>query len=203
MKYCPYCAEPLTKPTKSCPHCKKSLDFALIKEMLEPKETSQLNKKLLVKLWFKERSYIFYPVITLIIGFIIGGLILYGFAQGQFAGERGEYKNKIAELQQTIENKEAKAGDVQSDLQKKLARKDKIIEILMDQKDIYSRLIYFTTRLSNASTITPNTDEDADFYRRNTLYLVKLFEEAQKKLEEANFKDDKSYILQSVPSLIQ
>jgi hypothetical protein len=203
MKYCPYCAEPLTKPTKICPHCKKSLDFDLIKELLESSETSQLNKKLQMKLWFKERSYIFYPIITLIIGFIIGGVILYGVAQGQFVAERKDYKNKIAGLQQTIETKDAKAGDVQSDLQSKLARKDRIIQTLLEQKDIYSRLIYFTNRLSTASTITPNSEEDADYYRRNTLYLVRLFEEAQKKLDEAKFKDDKNYHLQSIPALIQ
>lgn len=203
MNYCPYCAEPLSKPTKVCPYCKKSLDFDLLKSIIEPTESSDINRKMLFKRWFKEHSFIIYPLIALIIGFIAGGILLYGYAQIEFAGQKSEYETTITELRTTIENKDAQAGDVQSELQATIKRKDQIIQTLMEQKDIYSRMIYFTSRFSENSTITANSAEDSDYYRRNTLYLIRLFEEAQKKLEENNFKDDKNYNVRSIPSLLQ
>ncbi len=203
MKYCPYCAEALSKPVKVCPYCKKSLDFDLFREIIEPGEDSQLNRKLLLKKWFKESSHIIYPGIAFILGFILGAIMLYSFAQVQFAGQKSEYKEKIDTLEKTVSLQEAAAGDLQSDLKNQLKQKDRVIQSLLEQKDIYSRLIYFTNRLSSNSVITPNSSEDADYYKRNTLYLIRLFEETQSRLNDAKIDQDKSYTLQSVPQLLQ
>jgi hypothetical protein len=203
MKYCPYCAESLTKPTKICPYCKKTLEFDLIKEMLEPGETSQIDSKIKLKIWYKEKSHIIFPFITLIIGFIAGAILLYGFAQTQFVSERSEYKNEISSLQATIQNNATTAGDIQSGLENTVARKDRIIQVLLGQKDIYSRMTYFTSRLGNNSTITPNNSEAADYYKRNTLYLIKLFEASQDSLKGLELVDEKNYNLRSLPALLE
>ncbi len=203
MKYCPYCAEALTKPTKICPYCKKSLEFELIKEMLESGESSQIDKKAKFRIWYKEHSHIIYPLITLVIGFIAGAILLYGFAQTQFAGERSDYKETIASLETTIQNNAASANTSQTELEEIIARKDQVIGVLLEQKDLYSRMTYFTSRLGSNSTITPNNAEDADYYKRNTLYLIRLFEESQEKLKTLDFEDEKNYNLQSIPSLLE
>ena len=203
MKYCPYCAEKLIRPVDVCPYCKKSIDLTLFQEIYEPGESSFLNRKLLFRRWFKERSLYLYPVMALIIGFLIGIIITYSYSQLRFASERSTYENQIAELQNTLQEKEASAGNVQSDLQNQLAIKDDIIKILIDQKDLFSRLIYFTNRLSANSLITPNSPEDIDGYKRNTLYLIRLFDESQDKLKAKGLEDNRTYSLQTVPSLLE
>jgi hypothetical protein len=203
MKYCPYCAEPLTKETDICPYCKKSLNFDLLKEMLETGETSDINKKLRWKIWYKEHSHIIFPFITLIIGFIAGAILLYGYAQVEFASDKSQLNEKIETLQNTIDQNASEASSARNELQDRLDHKDEIISTLLEQKDLYSRLVYFTRRLSDNSTITPNTPDDADYYRRNTLYLIRLFEESETKLDSLNVQDDKTYNLQTVPGLLE
>jgi uncharacterized membrane-anchored protein YhcB (DUF1043 family) len=203
MKYCPYCAEPLSRPTGLCPYCKKSLDFDLLKEMLETGESSDINNKLRWKIWYKEHSHFIYPFITLIIGFVIGAILLYGYAQLEFVSDKSQLNEKISTLQKTIDQNASDANNAKSELQKQLTEKDQIIATLLEQKDLYSRMIYFTRRLGDNSTLTPNTPEDADYYRRNTLYLIRLFEESETRLDSLNIVDDKSYNLQAVPELLQ
>lgn len=203
MKYCPYCAKPLSKPTDLCPYCKKSLDFDLLKEMLETGESSDINNKLRWKIWYKEHSHFIYPFITLLIGFVIGAILLYGYAQVEFASDKSELNEKIKTLQNTIDQNSSDANSAKNELQKRLTEKDQIIATLLEQKDLYSRMIYFTRRLSDNSTLTPNTPEDADYYRRNTLYLIRLFEETETKLDSLNVIDDKTYNIQAVPGLLE
>lgn len=203
MDYCPYCAEQLTKSYKICPYCKKTLDTDLLKQLFEPGESSKIDKKLKMKIWYKEKSHIFYPILTLIIGFMVGAFLLYGFAQTQFSSERNGYQKQIAELQKTIEDRETSAGDEKQEFENRLAAKDEIIKILAEQNDIFSRLIYFTSRLSSNSTITPGSTEDIDYYRRNTLYLIRLFNEQQDKLKTTAYKTDKTFNLQSIPQLLE
>lgn len=203
MKYCPFCAEKLTKPVKVCPYCKKSLDFELFQEIYVSGESSEVNRKLLLKRWFKERALFFYPVIALLTGFIAGIILTYGYSQLKFASEKSNYENQITELQNILQQKETSAGDVQSDLKNQLLNKDEIIKILLEQKDLLSRLIYTTSRLSANSVLTPNTPEDIDNYKRNTLYLIQLFNDSQTKLSAKGLDDNKTYTLQTVPSLLE
>lgn len=203
MRYCPYCAETIPESAKVCPHCKKSLDLEMLKEMYTSQDSSNINTQIKRRLWFQEHSHLIYPFITAVIGFIAGALLLYGFAQAQFASERSGYKNKITELEKTINEKDSAAGNAASDFQDQLNAKNEIITILTEQNDIFSRLIYFTSRLAKNSTITPAAQEDADFYTRNTKYLIRLFETEQKKLQETEYKIDKTYTLKSIPQLLE
>jgi hypothetical protein len=136
-------------------------------------------------------------------GFIAGAILLYGYAQTQFAGERGDYKETIASLEATIQNNAQVAGDTQSNLENIITQKDKIIKVLLEQKDIYSRMTYFTSRLGNNSTISPKTSEDADYYKRNTLYLIRLFEASQDSLQGLELADEKNYNLRSLPAFLE
>ena len=203
MEYCPYCAGPISKPSKICPHCRKSLDTDLLKQIYEPGKTSKLNKKLLMKVWFREKSYILFPIITMIVGFAIGALLFYGFAQVQFVNERVEYQGRISELQKTIEDMDISSGNVKQDLESKIIDKDEIISILTEQNDILNRVIIFTRRLATNSTITPNTQEDANYYRRNCLYLINLFNEQQEKLTQTEYAVNQDFNLQSLPQFLE
>ncbi len=203
MEYCPYCAGPISKPSKICPHCRKSLDTALLKQIYEPGKTSKLNKKLLMKVWYREKSYIIFPIITMIVGFAIGALLFYGFAQVQFVNERVEYQGRISELQKTIEDMDISSGNVKQDLESKIIDKDEIISILTEQNDILNRVIIFTRRLATNSTITPNTQEDANYYRRNCLYLINLFNEQQEKLTQTEYAVNQDFNLQSLPQFLE
>jgi uncharacterized membrane-anchored protein YhcB (DUF1043 family) len=171
--------------------------------MLETGESSDINNKLRWKIWYKEHSHFIYPFITLIIGFVIGAILLYGYAQLEFVSDKSQLNEKISTLQKTIDQNASDANNAKSELQKQLTEKDQIIATLLEQKDLYSRMIYFTRRLGDNSTLTPNTPEDADYYRRNTLYLIRLFEESETRLDSLNIVDDKSYNLQAVPELLQ
>ncbi len=203
MEYCPYCAEPLSKPSKICPHCRKSLDTDLLKQIYEPGKTSKLNKKLLMKKWYREKVYIIFPIITLIVGFIIGALLFYGFAQVQFVNERAEFQGRISELQKTIEEMDISSGNVKQDLENKIIDKDEIISILTEQNAILNRVIVFTRRLATNSTITPNTQEEADYYRRNCLYLINLFNEQQEKLTQTEYTVNQDFNLRSLPQFLE
>lgn len=203
MEYCPYCAGPISKPSKICPHCRKSLDTDLLKQIYEPGKTSKLNKKLLMKVWYREKSYIIFPIITMIVGFAIGALLFYGFAQVQFVNERVEYQGRISELQKTIEEMDISSGNVKQDLESKIIDKDEIISILTEQNDILNRVIIFTRRLATNSTITPNTQEDANYYRRNCLYLINLFNEQQEKLTQTEYAVNQDFNLQSLPQFLE
>ena len=203
MEYCPYCAGSISKPSKICPHCRKSLDTDLLKQIYEPSKTSKPNKKLLMKVWYREKSYIIFPIITMIVGFAIGALLFYGFAQVQFVNERAEFQSSISELQKTIEEMDISSGNVKQDLENKIIDKDEIISILTEQNAILNRVIVFTRRLATNSTITPNTQEDADYYRRNCLYLINLFNEQQEKLTQTEYEVNQDFNLRSFPQFLE
>ena len=85
MQYCYHCSEPISKPAKICPHCKRTMDMSAFESLLAEHESSHLSKKSLRRIWRREHSYLFWPFLTLVIGFIIGGILTYGFAQLQFS----------------------------------------------------------------------------------------------------------------------
>ena len=80
MRYCPYCSAPISDSAKTCHNCKKSLEFNIVASALENSEESDFKKSALRKIWIKERMRFVWPVITLFIGFIIGGVILLLFS---------------------------------------------------------------------------------------------------------------------------
>lgn len=203
MKYCPYCAEELTQPVKVCPNCKKLLDVDFIKEIYESGKGSQMNKKLLKRKWLKEHAHIIIPVVTLIVGVVVGGLLSYTYAQQAFASERRDYRNQISELQMTIASRDSVIANSSQGFQEQLASKDEIIEILSGQRRILIQVVNFTRRLSNNSIVTPNTADEADYYKRNILYLNNQFQNEQERLIETGYTSDGAENLVTVPQMIE
>ncbi|MGD9487391.1 MAG: zinc ribbon domain-containing protein [Calditrichaceae bacterium] len=202
MLYCPYCSEPVTKSQKICPFCKKSLDLDLLDNLYEPGESSSISKKELRRLWFIERSYIFWPVITLLLGLIAGGIIMFIFDQVQFSGERADLRTKIEELQATIDRKESKTTDLKSGLEQEVAGRDQIIAILDDQKETLTRIINFTRRFASAIPIPPSMEQESNSFKSNINYLIRQFETGQDKLKNTGYKNIKTYNLETVPQVL-
>lgn len=203
MNYCPYCAGQISEDATRCPHCKKQLDFELLGKLYTSGKKSGINKKVARQLWFKEHSHIFIPIITLIVGFIVGGFLMFGFEQLSFAGERSDYKGKITQLQTTVANKDSAASNSTEKFQEQLAAKDEIIGILAEQKQNLSRIINFTRRFASNSTITPNSADEADYFKRNISYLIRLFEKQQESLEATGYTSGESYNLKTAPQFLE
>ncbi len=203
MKYCPYCAEELAKPSRVCPNCKKLLDFDLVKEAYLSGKGSNVNRKLLRQKWFKEHSHILIPLITLIVGLIAGCIFSYSYAERGFLGERADYKDQVSELQTTIARKDSAISDSSDGFQEQLASQNNIIDILSRQRKILIQIINFTRRLSNNSTITPNSVDESDFFRRNVLYLNRQFEKEQEKLIETGYTSDAAVNLVTIPQILE
>jgi len=202
MNYCPYCAGQISEDAAKCPHCKKQLDFELLGKLYMSGKKSGINKKISRHLWFKEHSHIFIPIITLVVGFIIGGILVFGFEQQSFAGERSDYKDKIAQLQTTIANKDSASSNSTEKFQEQLAARDEIIGILAEQKQILSRIINFTRRFATNSTITPNSADESDYFKRNVSYLIRQFEKQQENLEATGYTSSETYNLMPAPEFL-
>lgn len=203
MKYCPYCAAQLTKSSKVCPNCKKELDFDLLGELYFSEKGSDVNKKSLRRKWFREHSHIIFPIVTLIIGLAVGGILTYGYAQLKFSDERSGYQSKITQLQTTIANKDSAVSNSTEEFQRQLSEKDKIIATLTEQKKILSSIINFTRRFSNNSVITSNSTDEADYFKRNVLYLNNQFEKEQEKLTEKDHTTGENYNLLTIPQILE
>lgn len=203
MEYCPHCSSALTRENlKKCPYCKKNIDMDDIAAVVEPGESSKKNKDAIRKIWLREHSSKIIPVITLIIGFIIGSILLYSYAQLQFANERSGLQNTIANLNNTIAQKDAKAGNQKSETENIIKGKDEVISILSEQKNILANIINFTRRMSRNSTITPTTANEADYFKRNFAYLANQFKKQSDALEQTELKSTKEYNLQTIPQII-
>jgi hypothetical protein len=202
MQYCYHCSEPITKPAKVCPHCKRSLDISVFESLVTDKESSHLSKNTLRRIWFQEHAHIIWPVVSLVIGFILGGGIFYGIAQLQFSDTEKQFQQQIAFLKSQIEEKENASSNLQENLNQELAAKDNIISILDEQKQLITRIINFTRRFSQNSLITPNSDDVAQSFRRNFIYLNNLFYDEEEKLKKTDHSNIKNYNLQTVPQVL-
>lgn len=202
MIYCPYCSEPITKSQKTCPFCKKSLDLDILDSLYEPGESSAISRKELRRLWFIEHSYIFWPVISLVLGLIAGGIIMFIYDQVQFSVERADLRTKIEELQSTVEQKESNTTDLKSGLEQEIGERDEIIEILDDQKETLTRIINFTRRFASGIPIPPSMGQESNSYKSNINYLIRQFETGQDKLRNAGYKNIKTYNLETVPQVL-
>jgi hypothetical protein len=202
MEYCPHCSSTLSRENlKKCPYCKKNIDMNDLAAVVEPGESSERNKDAIRRIWFREHSSKIIPIITLIAGLLIGAILLYSYAQIQFSNERSEYQNTIAELKKTISEKDANAGSEKTDYENKLKSKDNVISILAEQKEILANIINFTRRMSNNSTITPTTANEADYFKRNFAYLLSQFNKQSDALEATEFKSSKTYNLETMPQI--
>lgn len=203
MHYCPYCSAPVSENAQTCHECKKNLDFAVLREVLETGEESDVNKKALRKIWYKEHAIYIWPVFTLIIGFIAGGVILYLVALGQFASEKEELNSEINNLKAQIADINNNAQDAQSGLQDQLQAKDQIISVLGEQRTTLSRIINFTRRMAQNSIITPNSADEATSFRRNFRYLERQFNQQQEQLDATAYEGDRTFNLETLPQFLE
>jgi hypothetical protein len=203
MPYCPHCSERLPKPTKICPFCNKTVDLGLISSVFKPGESSDIQKKMKRKIWFREKLIIILPVIFLAIGLAVGAIAMFVFDEIRFASTRTEYEDRISTLESTIEEHDQKAANSQIELNQTLAEKDLIIASLTEQNQLFSRMIAFTSRLARNSTITPASPQDIDYFQRNIRYLQNLFTQEQEKLAETSYESPGNYNLIPIPQLLE
>lgn len=201
MNYCPYCSNPLYKDHKVCPQCKKSLDLDMIQSLYEPKDESVVDKQISRKIWLLEHSHIIYPLIALIVGAISGAVLVYLGMTVYFANQSAQYQDEIKQLKQTIATGQSAADSKEGVLLKQIKDKEKIIQIIQEQREILSRIINFTRRLATNSTITPNTTEEGVFFDRNIRFLVKQYEDQAAALKATGHEPIPTYNLQTIPQL--
>jgi cytoskeletal protein RodZ len=203
MNYCPYCAAQITKPSKVCPNCKKVLDFELLNEIYMSGKRSEPNRKLLKRKWFKEHNHIIVPIITMLAGIFVGGIISYLYAQTDFVTERKNYRSQISELQQTIATKDSAVSNSSDEFQKQLSVKNDIIGVLSEQKKILISITSFTRRLARNSVITPNSVDESDYYKRNVTYLKSQFDKQEEKLAETAFETGEASDVITIPQIFE
>ena len=203
MTYCPHCSEQLPKPTKICPFCKRTVDLSLISSVYTPGESSDIQRKIKRKIWFREKLIIILPVIFLAIGLLAGAIAMFVYDEIRFASTRTDYEDQIATLQSAIEEREQNAASSQLEINQVLAEKDLIITSLTEQNQLFNRMISFTSRLARNSTITPNSPQDIDYFQRNIRYLQNLFNQEQEKLAQTSYETPDSFNLIPIPQLLE
>ncbi len=202
MRYCPYCSAQISESAKSCHSCKKSLDFEAISNLFEPGEESAINKSAQRKIWLKEHARFVWPVVTLVAGFIIGGVILYSMARMQSASEKEALSSEIRDLKNQIEQINTRAAGAQSGLKGELEEKDRIISILTNQRKTMGSIINFTRRFTNGSAVTPNSEGIATSFKNNFRYLQRQFESQQEELNQTAFKNNRKFNLKTAPQFL-
>lgn len=203
MNYCPHCSQPIYKKVDVCPECKNVINYDLLGGLYEEGDTSRMNRKAKRRIWFKEHALMIIPTITLIIGFVAGGILMFGYLQIAFQNERDDYDAQIAELNNTISQNNSAAQSSSQGFENVIAQKDQIIQILGEQLDLMGRAVNFTTRLDRNSTITPTSTQESDFYRRNILYLRNQFEQQVEAMAETEYEPRRNYSLITIPSLME
>jgi hypothetical protein len=203
MSYCPHCSELLPKPTKICPFCNKTVDLGLISSVYKPGESSDIQRKMKRKIWFREKLIIILPIIFLAIGLAIGAIGMFTFDEVRFASTRTDYEERISALQSTIEERDENAANSQLEINQVLAEKDLIINSLTEQNKLFSRMISFTSRLARNSTITPASPQDIDYFQRNIRYLQNLFTQEQEKLAQTSYETEGTLNLTPIPQLLE
>ena len=202
MRYCPYCSAQISETAKSCHNCKKSLDFEAIASVFEAGKASAVNKSALRKIWIKEHARFVWPVLTLVIGFIAGGAILYSLALVQASAEKDSLNIEIEDLKNQISQLNSEAKNAQSGLQGEIQAKDEIISILTAERQTLTRIINFTRSFTNNSIITPNSESDATGFRNNFRYLRKKFEGQQDQLNNTAFANNRKFNLKTAPQFL-
>ncbi|KAA3610439.1 MAG: hypothetical protein D8M58_05505 [Calditrichaeota bacterium] len=203
MRYCPYCSTQISESAKSCHNCKKSLDFEAIASVFEASEASEINKSAVRKIWIKEHARFVWPVVTLIIGFIVGGAVLYSLALAQAASEKDTLNSEIEKLNAQISQINSDAQGAQSGLQGQIQEKEKIITILTSQRQSLTRIINFTRRFTNNSIITPNSEAEATYFKNNFRYLRGQFDDQQAELDNTTFADNRRFNLKTAPQFLE
>jgi hypothetical protein len=128
---------------------------------------------------------------------------MFGYLQIAFQGERSDYEASIDELNNIISQKNSAAQSSTQQFQDSLAVKEQIISILAEQLDIMGRAVNFTNRMDRNSTITPSSTQEADFYRRNIIYLNNQFGLQVEAMQETPYVPRRNYSIITLPSLVE
>lgn len=203
MNYCLHCSAPLHKKVDVCPECKKVIDYKMLGDVFAEGKSSHINRKARRKIWFKEHALVIIPGITLVLGFVAGAVLMFGYLQIAFQNEREDYDSQISELKNTITQNKSAAQSSSQDFQAVIDQKDQIIGIVSEQLDLMGRAVNFTNRLDRNCTITPKSTQEADFYRRNILYLSSQFDQQVEALTATEYEPRRAYSLITVPSMIE
>lgn len=203
MEYCPFCSGELVKPVKICPHCKKSLDMDIYQAIFKPGASSKLNKKARRSLWFKENSRFIFPVIFLAIGLLAGSAGMFGFAALHFQSTQNALDQEIVALKTQVKQIEQHTGAASDSLEHFIKQQNTVIQLLAEENKLVRQIITFTRRLSRNSSIVPNTQNEAVYFRRNFRYLNSQYEAQQQKLANTFYKPEENYNLETIPELLQ
>ncbi len=203
MHYCPYCSGPISKPVKICPHCHHTLDLGIYQAVFQSDlETTALNKRAKRKLWFKEHSRIFLPLVFLLIGLAAGAVLTFGYAQIHFSSEQSRFEETINNLRAHIADLKRAAAQSADSTAAFTQKQDSVIQLLRLQESTLRKIIVFTRRLANNSTITPHTAGQADYFRRNVRYLMRKYDQTNERLKTLGFAVPAAYNLKPVPELL-
>lgn len=203
MRYCPYCSEPVSQKARTCSNCKRMLDMEILVEALDTTEESEIKKSALRKIKAKENMRFVWPGIAAIIGFIAGGIIFYLIALAQFSIEKGDFTTQADSLNTKITSLKTSVENAKSGLQSELDSKEKIIDILSQQRESVTRIINFTRRFAESSVISAGSEEEVVFFRNNFIYLRSQFLNQQDVLDSTDFRQSSRFNLKTIPQFLE
>ena len=202
MMYCYHCTTRLSKSFDVCPHCNKTLDTATLKTLYDTGSGRDVKRGAAFKIWLKEHNRIILPFLTFAIGVVAGIAIWLGYAKGEIASESAGYQTQIASLQSRITELEGSNEESMAGFTSQMAQKDSVISQLKNQRQTLANLITFTRRLTRSAQITPQSPQESDYYRRNSLYLINEFNKQQEALISLGDSNDNEYNLETIPQLL-
>ncbi len=202
MEYCPFCSGPLSRPAKVCPHCKKSLDLQAYQSVFEPGETTKTNKKAQRRLWFKEHSRFLFPLLFLVIGLAAGAIGMFTYSALHFQMKQNSLEQEITTLNSRLQEAGANTTAVSDSLNASILARETVVQILAEKNKLLRQIIVFTRRMTNKSQLTPQSENEANYFRRNFKYLEKQYEAQRQKQEATYFKAPKKPNLKTIPKLL-
>ena len=202
MIYCYHCIARLSKDHKVCPHCNKTLDLAMLKRIFHTDTGGDSKGFAALKIWLWEHNRILMPIILFLFGMGVGFPVWWGYAQVRIAAALSQYETQIVSLQSKVADIENQQEKDRERFETQLAQKDSVITLVASQKETLTKLINLTRSMILSADIIPNSQDDADFYRRNTLYLISVFSEQEEALAAAGYRSSKIYDLQTIPEFL-
>lgn len=202
MIYCYHCTARLSKDYKVCPHCNKTLDLEMLKRIFHTDTGGDSKGFAALRIWFWEHNRILMPTILFLFGMGVGFPVWWGYAQVRITAALSQSETQIVSLQSKVADIENQQEKDRERFEAQLAQKDSAITLVASQKETLTKLINLTRRMILSAEIIPNSQDDTDFYRRNTLYLISVFSEQEEALAAAGYRSNKSYDLQTIPALL-
>ena len=202
MMYCYHCTARLSRQFDVCPHCNKTLDIDTLKTLYDTDSGRDVKRIARLRIWLKEHQRNLLPILTCAGGILLGIVFWWGKAEIRVARQTVQYQGEIATLTSRIAEMESDNQDNLAGLQSQVQGKDSLITCLESQKETLASLIDFTRRLARSAEITPQSQEEADFYRRNSLYLIHEFNKQQEALIALGYGSAKDLNLETIPQLL-